>query len=105
MGVGISADHLAKGGFCEYDGIFLLLDEEDEFAGEVKQFAEMPCVTVRFRGSHTEAPEQYAKLMDYIKKNNLKAAGFSREITLIDYGFTTDKNEYVTEISIPVCDL
>lgn len=105
VGVGISADHLAKGGFCEYDGIFLLLDEEDEFAGEVKQFAEMPCVTGRFRGSHTEAPEQYAKLMDYIKKNNLKAAGFSREITLIDYGFTTDKNEYVTEISIPVCDL
>ena len=63
------------------------------------------CIRDRFRGSHTEAPEQYAKLMDYIKKNNLKATGFSREITLIDYGFTTDKNEYVTEISIPVCDL
>lgn len=102
VGVGISAEHLEKGEFCEYDGIFLLLDEEDEFAGEVRQFPEMPCVTVRFRGSHTEAPEQYAKLMEYIKEKNLKIAGFSREITLIDYGFTTDKNEYVTEISIPV---
>ena len=28
--------------------------------------------------------------------------GFSREITLIDYGITNDTRKFVTEISIPV---
>ena len=31
-----------------------------------------------------------------------KTAGFSREITLVDQGFTDDLSEYVTEVSIPV---
>ena len=30
------------------------------------------------------------------------AAGFSREITVIDYGFTTDTEKFVTEIMIPL---
>ena len=102
VGVGISEEHLRKRSFSKYDGIFLLLDEEDKFGKKVTQFPPLRCATVRFRGSHTEAPEQYRKLMDYIDENCLEINGFSREITLIDYGFTTDKNEYVTEISIPI---
>ncbi len=35
-----------------------------------------------------------------MNENGLSPSGFSREITLIDYGFTTDKEQYVTEISI-----
>ena len=32
----------------------------------------------------------------------LETAEFSREITLVDQGFTDDLSEYVTEVSIPV---
>ena len=32
----------------------------------------------------------------------MKPAGFSREITMIDYGITSDREKFVTEISIPV---
>ena len=102
VGVGISAEHLAAGEFSKYDGIFLLLDDEDKFSGEVMTLPKTKCVSVRFRGSHTEAAEQYKKLMNYMNENGLSTSGFSREITLIDYGFTTDKEQYVTEISIPV---
>lgn len=35
----------------------------------------------------------------------MEIIGFSREITLIDYGFTNDTEKFVTEINIPVkCD-
>ena len=44
---------------------------------------------------------QYARLLAYTKAHGL-VAGFSREITLIDYGLTSDPEKFVTEITIPV---
>ena len=60
------------------------------------------CVSIRFRGSNGEAPAQYEKLLKYINDHNLQVTGFSREITMIDYGLTSDTEKFVTEISIPV---
>lgn len=102
VGVGISAEHLEMGSFGQYDGIFLLLDEEDQYEGEVEILPEALCISIRFRGSHQEAPAQYEKLLQYIADHNFQVAGFSREITMIDYGFTSDTGKFVTEISIPI---
>lgn len=102
VGVGISIENLKANCFDCYNGIFLILDEEDHFAGETTNLAETLCVSIRFRGSHADAPEQYRKLMDYITEHRLEICGFSREITMIDYGITNDTNKFVTEISIPV---
>ena len=52
--------------------------------------------------SHLQSPERYRCLMDYIRANGLQPDGFSREITLIDYGLTNDTEKFVTEITIPV---
>ena len=40
--------------------------------------------------------------MDYIRATTLQPDGFSREITLIDYGLTNDTEKFITEITIPV---
>lgn len=102
VGVGISEENLRESCFDSYDGIFLILDEEDHFNGKTMTLPETRCVSVRFHGSHTEAPEQYRKLIDYIAEHKLEINGFSREITMIDYGITGDTEKFVTEISIPV---
>ena len=60
------------------------------------------CGRIRFCGSHTEAAAQYRRLLAYIAEHNMTITGFSREITLIDYGITNDTRKFVTEISIPV---
>ena len=105
VGLGISAEHLQSAEYEKYDGIFLILDEEDIYDGETMPVAEALCVRLCFRGSHAEAPGQYRKLLDYIEKHQMQIAGFSREITLIDYGITNDPEKFVTEICIPVkCD-
>ncbi len=57
---------------------------------------------VALRGNHAEAPAQYQKLLDYIDKHKMQIVGFSREITLIDYGITSDAEKFVTEICIPI---
>ncbi len=103
VGVGMSEDNL-KCGKYEYDRAFLILDDEEEYCGEVESIPAKRCVTIRFRGSHNEAPEYYGKLMEYIENNHLEVADFSREITLIDNGLTSDTSKFVTEIRIPVED-
>ena len=102
VGVAISGKHLQQGIFTQYDGIFLVLDEEDQYEGKTRFLPGSLCVRIRFCGSHGEAPAQYKKLMHYIQEHKLKVTGFSREITMIDYGFTNDLQKFVTEISIPV---
>ena len=105
VGLGILAEHLHKAEYEKYDGVFLVLDDEDIYDGETILMEETLCVRLCFRGSHAEAPEQYKKLLDYIKKHQMKIAGFSREITLIDYGITNNPEKFVTEICIPVSEI
>ena len=105
VGVGISAENLEAGSFEQYDGVFLILDDEDRFDGKTVLLPETQCVSVRFRGSHTEAAEQYRRLMEHIRAHGMKPSGFSREITMIDYGITSDREKFATEISIPVTEL
>lgn len=102
VGLGISAEHLQAAQTDRYDGIFLVLDQEDIYTGETLTLPETLCVRLRFRGSHTESRAQYQKLLDYIQKHQMQIVGFSREVTLIDYGITNDSEKFVTEICVPV---
>lgn len=102
VGVGISKEKLEAERLDCYDHVFVLLDEEDDYAGNVDFFPEVSCVTIRFCGSHADAPSRYERLLSYIQAHRLHIASFSREITMIDYGLTDDPSKFVTEIRIPV---
>ncbi len=102
VGVGIARDNLIADRFEHYNLVFLLLDDEDTYEGNITQLPAITSVSVRFCGSHSEAAVYYQKLKDYIHSNHLEITGFSREITMIDYGITNDTDKFVTEILIPV---
>lgn len=102
IGVGISRENLIAQSYQKYDLVFMLLDPEDEFEGDVEKLPTETCVTLRFYGSHADAPAQYQKLAAFIVDHNLQIAGFSKEITMIDYGITNDTHKFVTEIQIPI---
>lgn len=102
VGVGLSAEKFISGKFDEYDCVFLILDDVESSDGNVTVIDESPCVSLRFRGSHTEAKREYEKLAEYMKRNGISAVGFSREVTMIDYGFTSDVEKFVTEITVPI---
>ena len=105
IGLGISKEHLLENKIFPYDGIFLILDQEDVCSGKTVLVPKSISLRLRFKGSHKEAKVQYQKLLDYIKDNHMRIAGFSREITLIDYGITNDREKYITEICIPIEDI
>ena len=102
VGFSISAAHLKARQYGQYDGTFLLLDEDDAFVGVVMDYPETLCVRIRFRGHHLQSPDQYRRLEAYMAEHRLAVAGFSREIAIIDQGFTYDRDKFITEICIPV---
>lgn len=102
VGVGISKENLQNGKFSKYDRVFLILDDEDKYDGKTVYLPETTSVAVRFCGSHKESILQYPKLIKFIDDNNMQIAGFSSEITMIDYGYTNNIDKFVTEIQIPV---
>ncbi len=102
VGLGISQEHLTAGEFGQYDGMFLILDEEDNFNGDTVLIPDQLYAAVRFHGSHSEALEQYNKVMHFIRENQLDVGGISQEVTMIDYGITNDPEKFVTEIAVPV---
>ena len=102
VGVGISAERLAEKEYSRYDMVFLVLDDEDQYVGMLEELPEETCAAVCFCGSHKDAPAYYEKLSKYIEENHLEIAGFSKEITMVDYGITNDMSQFVTEIQISV---
>lgn len=102
VGVGISKEHLKKGKYETYDRVFLILDAEDSYNGEITEMPANTSAVIRYRGSHKDALDQYKKLTKYILENELEIADFSSEITMIDYAYTNDTDKFVTEIQLPI---
>lgn len=102
VGVGITKEQLINKQYDRYDMVFLILDKEDFYEGMVDELPKETCVSIRFCGSHKEAPMYYRKLDRFISDHKLKITGFSKESTMIDYGITNDTNQFVTEIQIPI---
>lgn len=102
VGVGISQKNLESHHFDHSDFVFILLDEEDEYQGDVEVLPESLYVSVRFCGSRQQSPIYYQKLLDYIQEHHMTINGFSLEMTLIDEGLISHIEQYVTELKIPV---
>lgn len=105
VGVGVSKEKLLKGRFKPYDLVFIILDKEDSFKGTTISLPEETCVSIRFQGGHDKAAVYYHELMQYIEDHHYTVNGFSKEITMIDYGLTSDVSKFVTEIQIPISNI
>lgn len=101
VGVGVSKEQLQNNNFNEYDSVFLILDKEDSSTSSIP-LSKSKCVRIRYCGTHLDARKYYKKLIEYIQKKHYEIINFSREISMIDYGFTSDESKFVIEISIPV---
>ncbi len=102
VGVGISQENLMSKNFSKYDIVFVILDEEDVYDGQIEFLPKCLCATISFCGTHKNAFPYYEKLFYFIKSNNLEIAGFSREITIVDNSLSDKEEQFFTKIKIPV---
>lgn len=102
VGAGISRENLLERQFGQYNMVFLLLEDEEQYKDTLEELPGETCAAIRFCGGHKDAPAYYKKLMDYIEEKGYQITGFSKELTLIDFGLTCDPDQFVTEIQIPI---
>ncbi|AKN32551.1 MerR family transcriptional regulator [Clostridium carboxidivorans P7] len=100
VGVSICIDKLNYRIFDEYDYIFLFTEGERYNKNLVKVLSQGVYVTIRFCGTHRDSPMYYDKLLRYIEEKGYTIIENSIEVTLIDFGLTVDKSQFVTEIQI-----
>lgn len=101
VGVSVSRKDLVKRRFEKFSGIFVLLEQEDEYREDTICLKESYYVTIRYQGTHEKAKGYYLKLLSYMEKQGYEPDGDSVEITLIDAGMTDDSSRFVTELQIP----
>lgn len=102
VGVSVSLEDLARRRFDRFSALFVVLEEGDRYSGERRELPAGRYITVRFRGTHRDSARYYERLLERMAALGLRAAGDSVEITLIDAGITSQLEEYVTELQIPV---
>ncbi len=54
------------------------------------------------KGPYRNAPESYAAMLSFTEENNYTITGPAIEIYLVDIFATTDENEFLTELQLPV---
>lgn len=100
VGVSVSKENLENMIFDEYDSIFSFTEGEKYNKKLIKVLPKGIYVILRFNGTHKNSPKYYELLLKYIKEKGYEIGDDSIEITLIDFGLTTEEAEFVTEIQI-----
>lgn len=100
VGVSISRNNLINGIFNEYDYIFSFTEGEKYNKKLMKILPKGIYITIRFNGTHKVSSKYYHEILKYIEEKGYKIIDDSIEITLIDFGLTTEKSEFITEIQI-----
>ena len=98
----IGKSDLLAGNYRIYSTVCIILDDEDEYDGDIEILPESDALTLRFNGTHSDSPQYYEMLLKYIDMNCLEITGSSVEVSLVDYCLTDDESKNVTEIQIPV---
>lgn len=101
VGLSVSLDHLLARSYGSFASIFVVLEEGDNYNGARKILPPGPYATIRFQGTHQEAPRHYDRIMDKLERSGAVLSGDSLEITMIDSGMTGDPAKFVTELQVP----
>lgn len=97
IGTFISLKEWSSDNYYNYNGTFVITEEKSESFIEEGSY-----LSYFFRGDYTDIAKHYKKLKKYMLSNGYRAKGDIIEIYHIEMHMTENKDEYVTEIQIPL---
>ncbi|WP_455538330.1 MerR family transcriptional regulator [Terrisporobacter sp.] len=100
LGSVFKMNSLEKGITTDYESVFCLLKDNETEYNII--FEEGYYVTLIYSGDYTNNKEHIKNMFDFIEENKLIVAGNPMEIYRIDIHETENKNEFITEIQIPI---
>ncbi|CAH0316898.1 MerR family transcriptional regulator [Peribacillus simplex] len=102
VGLTISINNTLNNKFNEYNSIFILVEEDDIQNPLVTTLPEGMYACIYYNGNHSDSPEHYRSLLNCIQDNGFQVIGDSIERTIIDHYISGSKEDYLTEIQIPI---
>lgn len=100
IGTIISQEDWEIGKYNDYSGTFIISKDKTNTTLEKGIY-----LTYFFKGDYKNIDEHYEKIKIYMDRNKYKAKGNIIELYHIEIHITENKNEYVTEIQIPLAKL
>ena len=102
IGVTVEKDALLQHDFQAYNSVFILLDYMP-FQTDASSVIERGIYACAYHhGSYEETGKTYKRLLLAIEKDGYEICGDAIELALIDWSVTSNQEEQVTEIQIPV---
>lgn len=102
VGLTVSSENIKKNNFQEYNSIFILQEGNNYSDKLLKILPKCDYACIYYRGDHSQSTRYYKILLEYLYKNNYEILGDSIERTIINEFISKYKNDYITEIQIPV---
>lgn len=81
-----------------------VISEQKEIPGLVRKFGGFKAVTAYHYGNYDKMIELYRKMFKYIKENGFEVCGPAIDNYLIDIITTSNEDNYVTQLIIPIND-
>lgn len=97
IGTIIRLDDWNNNRYCNYSGTFIITKEKRENYIEEGKY-----LIYFFCGDYDKMDKHYTKIKEYIKKTGYRVCGNIIELYHIEMHITENKDEYVTEIQIPL---
>lgn len=101
VGTTVKKSALDQGEYQYNQTIFTIVDKplKDPY---YRLIEEASYTEIYFKGNYDSFEEPYEKLLNYIKTHKLTIIGPAYELNISDMFSVRDRNEYITEIRIPV---
>ncbi len=100
MGVFISEQGLKKENYSLYENAFFFVDDKEENYNMI--LPEGYFVTLIYRGVYKKSQMFFKKMMNFIKEKGYSLNGNAMEIYRLDIHGTSNEDEFITEIQIPI---
>ncbi len=97
IGTIIKLEKWREGIYSDYSGTFVITKEKSD-----NYIDEGNYLTYFFSGDYSSIDKHYQKIKEYMQMNNYVACGNIIELYHIEMHITENKEEYVTEIQIPL---
>ncbi len=98
----ISKKNILDCSFHKFNYFIEILSSTENESTQIKVLKENIYACIVFSGSYDNIEHYYRMLIKWIEKNGYEIAGDSIEKNIVDYGFVSSEEEYISEIQIPI---
>lgn len=100
IGALLDAQYWRKGVYNQYSAVFIIDDKDQGFGNAIIPSGQY--LTVIYRGEYQQTAEYLPKLLDYAAVHGYQICGEPLEIYHIDIHETSRREEFLTEVQLPV---